>query len=157
MRGSSFSEGQPALRLGILLTSTLRSACHTSYSPCIRTQAPGPPPNSLPTRTATSGEIGFFSSMMSWRCCREMPSRRAISDFVFPVAGTMSRRSSAPGWKGQRLGFRLALYSLTNFSFGALREYGEKLLCSMNQTRAGRGQERIVEDIRYGRFGTEFD
>src|ERR1700733_5171074 len=87
-----------------------------------------------------------------------MPSRRAISTFVLPVAGMMSSRSIAPGWEGQRLGFCLALYSLMEFfSFRALGEYGEKFFCSIDQTPARRRQERIVENIRCRRFDAEFD
>src|SRR5665213_53757 len=79
---------------------------------------PGPPPNSFPTRTAISGDSGFFSSIMSWRCCLEMPSRRAISIFFLPEAGSISSRRTAPGCVGHRLGFRLATYSVISSPFG---------------------------------------
>jgi hypothetical protein len=42
--------------VGILLTSSLRSAFHVSYAACMRIQTPAPSPNNLPSRTATAGD-----------------------------------------------------------------------------------------------------
>ena len=54
-----------ARKVGILLTSSLRSAFHVSYAACMRTQAPAPSPNNLPRRTATAGETGLCSRKIS--------------------------------------------------------------------------------------------
>jgi hypothetical protein len=90
-----------ARRVGILLTSSLRSAFQVSYAACMRTQTPAPSPNSLPRRTATAGDTGLRSRKMSYRCWREMPRGCAISAFVLPVAGITSSRSKAPGCVGE--------------------------------------------------------
>ena len=50
-------------RVGISLTSSLRSAFHVSYAACMRTQTPAPSPNNLPSRTATAGDTGLRSML----------------------------------------------------------------------------------------------
>jgi hypothetical protein len=57
-----------ARRVGILLTSSSRSAFQVSYAACMRTQTPAPSPNSLPMRTATAGDTGLRSPKISYRC-----------------------------------------------------------------------------------------
>src|SRR4051812_1647367 len=82
----------------------------------MRSQASGPSPNALPSRTATSGETGFFSPRMSYRCWREMPMASATADLLIFKAGRISSRNSAPGWVGHLLGLRSAIKSaMTRF------------------------------------------
>ena len=65
-RRTAYSEVYATLarRVGISLTSSLRSAFHVSYAACMRTQTPAPSPNNLPSRTATAGDTGLRSRKM---------------------------------------------------------------------------------------------
>jgi hypothetical protein len=69
-------DGQAAAMVGILLVSTSRAACQASWAACMRIHTPGPSPNSLPSRTATTGETGF----------------RSLDDVVEMLAGDPEKR-----------------------------------------------------------------
>ena len=54
-----------ACRVGMSLTSISRSATQASWAACMRSQMPGPSPNSLPSRAAMDGVMGRAPLMIS--------------------------------------------------------------------------------------------